>query len=391
MKFHIFTVLLIVIVLQSCGKTNVNKDLESCPIVAIRVVNGEDTLVTCNYKQVQDTIDFPLSRLVDNIEIVRLENTDSSLVNKTRVAISDSYILIKNKDNIPYKLFTKKGKYVAPIGRVGQGPGEYIFVYDEQIDEANDRIYLLPWNAKQILTYNLKGEFVETIPLCFSIPKGLLKVDGATKTVSLISMPFSKETPIAWTQTMDGKLLREFSSQNFLVPPDFSNELESNKTSENLDFFFFTFTQKTDTLYHYDGITGLLHPKFNVDFKDVMIPIHDYMEHPGFYIVNIWELSQIDKNHYQTDKPKYIIIDRNNLKGSYVHFKNDFLGNISIDPALEQSFRYGYYAVNYDPGDLSDMLDEVLKNNENVSDSVISLRKSISENDNNYIIYGKLK
>ena len=50
-------------------------------------------------------------------------------------------------------------------------------VYDAKLDEANNRIYILPWNASQLLVYDLQGKVLDPIPLCLRCPKAKFSVD----------------------------------------------------------------------------------------------------------------------------------------------------------------------------------------------------------------------
>lgn len=59
---------------------------------------------------------------------------------------------------------TARGIFLTNIGAIGQGPGEYQMVYDVKLDEANNRIYILPWNASQLLVYDLQGNVLDPIP-----------------------------------------------------------------------------------------------------------------------------------------------------------------------------------------------------------------------------------
>jgi hypothetical protein len=74
--------------------------------------------------------------------------------------------------------------------------------------------------------------------------------------------------------------------------------------------------------------------------------------------------------------------------------KNDFLGGIEIEwPTY--AFNGMYFVKNIDPGSLQDQLTEALETEKNLSpdmrSKITKLRDSITDNDNNYILYAKLK
>ena len=65
-----------------------------------------------------------LGDLMESYEIIRLDNY-----------VTDNYILLRPADVVsPVKLFTRKGRYVADIGGVGQGPGEYLYLFSWLVD-----------------------------------------------------------------------------------------------------------------------------------------------------------------------------------------------------------------------------------------------------------------
>ena len=118
------------------------------PIVAKRVTTPTGTLVSCNLKALKDTVDIPLSYLTEELQVVKLDNRDEALVGGwIRTTVGEKYILVSNNKQTPYKLFTRDGKFITTIGAYGQGPNEYGNTYADQLDEAHNRIYILPWQS----------------------------------------------------------------------------------------------------------------------------------------------------------------------------------------------------------------------------------------------------
>lgn len=71
-----------------------------------------------------------------------------------------------------FKLFDRKGKFLCDVGAFGGGPGEYRRRNDIQLDEENGRILILPFQTRQLVMYNLQGEYIKSIPLAGYIPMG---------------------------------------------------------------------------------------------------------------------------------------------------------------------------------------------------------------------------
>ncbi len=376
---------------------NKNK-LSDCPKVASTVQVGKNSVLVCNRAQVKDTINLPLSELTEEMQIVVLDPADEALVGSGYALVTDHYILVKGQQQNPYKLFDKKGKFIANIGAFGQGPGEYQNVYDQRLDEKNGRIYLLPWGSNKILVYDLKGTVLEPVRLPLSAPKGKFFVDPSGSTVSVFSLPFTGNQYVAWNQKLSGEVIGGIAPGYLAINPrnadgaftGYNNEVSSDQNTSNLDVSLFTFDPRLDTLYHYNVKTNKLLPQFTVNFGDEKM-IHSYTELPRHFITYVSEPKKISDNVTVTQAHRNFIVDKKSQKGAFIKLKNDFLGDKDIWP----SFSNGYYTENMDPGKLRDQLDKILSANKDLSknmrEKLTKLKNSITDNDNNYILYAKLK
>ena len=385
--FLVFAMIVNVISLYAGNKDKLN----NCNVAAKTVTVGTDKVVVAQRSLLKDTIDLPISELIEDLQIVLLDKADEALVGQTSAIVSDNYILVKCRNNNPCKLFDIKGNFISNIGTVGQGPNEYRLIYDQQIDEANKRIYLLPWQSNKLLVFDFNGNALEPIPLCDRIPKGMFRVNK-DKTVTCVMLPFQGAKSVVWTQTIDGQLLKSIAPDNLEVQQDFSNEVFSNKNSAAFDFSLFIFWGRKDYLYHYDTDKNRLVPQFTIDFGNQKIPINWYEELPNHYLMCMSEPMQVSETTTVGANHKFAILDKKTMQGAFYRLKNDFLGNIST---VWPSFTNGYYVNNMDPGDLKDALEEALSKNKNMlpamRDKLTKLKDSITENDNNYVLYGKLK
>ena len=370
-----------------------------------KVAEKKGELTVCDYSLLKETVTIPLSALTEELQLVKLDNADEALVKESDALISDNYILVRGSSPIPYKLFDKKtGKFITNIGAFGQGPGEYQNIYDQQLDEENNRIYLLPWNANKILSYDLKGNFIGPVPLCISdisndanylIPKSVFRVDTKAGTLIVASLPDARTKAIVWQQSLDGKMLKSIDFKHLKINPNgiFNNEMYANKTKDFFSFNIFTFEPRTDSLYYYDVSQSKLIPVFTMDFKNIPLSIHHYAETKKYYLGDFSEPKKENEYITTTQNQRFYIIDKNTLKGSFFTLENDYLGGISIEwPSYQLSG--DYYIYNIEPGRLSSELEKVLTNNKltpEMKSKLTKLKDSISENDNNYIFYAKCK
>lgn len=124
-------------------------------------------------------------------------------------------------------------KYITNIGAYGQGPNEYGNTYAEQLDEAHNRIYILPWQSDKLLVFDLKGNPQAPIPLCLRVPKGQFRVDTEKSEVTVTVLPFQGWPAVVWTQDFNGKRKNFVAPAHLTVPRDFSNEVfMGNNTSD---------------------------------------------------------------------------------------------------------------------------------------------------------------
>ena len=82
------------------------------------------------------------SDLIESLEIIKLDGREEALVATypSGIDVSSNYILIEPDGVSALKLFTRKGRYVADIGGVGQGPGEYKYAVNRFLDEKQGRV-----------------------------------------------------------------------------------------------------------------------------------------------------------------------------------------------------------------------------------------------------------
>lgn len=377
--------------LMACSSTQ--KDyLDEMPVIAEKVALPTGDLIVCDLAKATDTLDIPLSRLTEELQIVPLDNRDEALVGGwVRTTISDKYILVSNNRQVPYKLFGRDGKFICTVGSFGQGPNEYQLTYAEQLDEQHDRIYIMSWNADKILVFDLKGNPQPYIPLNTRVPKGKFRVNTADSTVIVTTLPFEGSAEMVWVQDMHGNRKQSIAPGHLMAPRDFSNEVMDARNTSAYDVMLLTIMPeaKQDSLYHYNLEKNRLEPRFTTLFTGEKMPWHGYTELPHHFMGDVSFPVQVSETSFQGSAPAYYIVDKTTLKGNFMRLKNDFL-HISAWP----SFSNGYYTANMEPMTLKEQLEEALKE-ENLDESVQARIKaclsSLDENGNNVILLAKLK
>jgi hypothetical protein len=397
MKTMCFTFIVAILGLAACSSDSFSHSSvwEEMPVVAhIEEVNG-DTLTVAHLDQLKDTVRIPLSDLVEKLQIVALDNKEEALVDEGRVTLSDHYILVPSYKT-PCKLFRKDGTFVGKVGNIGQGMGEYKIISDAQIDETKGKIYLLPWNSKAILMYNLEGKFEKAIPLHAKwpklfAPKGVFQVNTEKDEITMVSLPFHYLPHVAWVQDMEGNRIHEIPIGHWKLKANYSNEVHTSKATDALSFHIVPFFElRQDSLYHWDNRQKRMVPRFTLDFGKGKIGWHNYSELPLYYFGQLAGTKQMTEDSYVSDQERFFIIDKATLKGGYCHIYNDYLCDEPSDWIVGQN---GYFIENVTPDVLQKRIEDFLKESTSISkerkERLLALKAGIHENSNNYIIYGK--
>ena len=154
--FKFITYFLVAMALSSCSNQEKNIPTEEEELLSFDV----STLDNKEYE-------IKLSDLMESVEIIRMDTVQEAFTKIFRVAVSENYFAIHHV-NHPVKLYNRKnGKFLGNIGRKGNGPGEYVQVWNVEIDEPTNRIYLVNNNRNVIYSYDINGKFYgnETIRL----------------------------------------------------------------------------------------------------------------------------------------------------------------------------------------------------------------------------------
>lgn len=377
--------------------SEVTKDpLALSPVVGKRISTPTGTLISCDLKALKDTVDIPLSYLTEELQIVKLDNRDEALIGGwVRTTVSDNYILVSNKKQTPYKLFTRDGKFVTTIGAYGEGPNEYANTYAEQLDEAHDRIYILPWQSNKLLVFDLKGNPQPSIPLCLRVPKGQFKVDTKKSEVTVTTLPFQGTPAVVWIQDFEGKRKNFIPALHLMVPRDFSNEVFMDKNTSDYSVMLMTIvpSPRVDSLYHYNSQQNRLEARFTVSYPNKEeIPWHGYTEYPRHFVGDVSVPVQVSANTWSGSRPAKYIVDKQTLYGNYFRLYNDFLGTKKMQ--IWPSFANGYYINNMEPAQLKETLEKELARKDlpnDVRKRIQTLVKSLDEGGNNVVLFAKMK
>ena len=381
--------------LYSCTPIQEGSTLDQCNVIASRVLADGDTLIVCDVSKIEQHIKVPLSTLVKDWKLLKLENSSKKVMVQPAVIYpSENYILIHPAEyNRETMLFDKTGKYLFDIGRRGNGPGEMVRdIADIEMDEDNDCVYIRDYKPSRILKYRLSnGEYLTEIPLSYSRAIDFL-LNPKDETLVVTCEPhrrINEGIPWIWEQDFKGNVLRELPKTTYDATHVHWNKFWLWSRNGEVVFFDYNLPGRKDTLYHYDIQNNRLKSNFTADFGS-KIPNHQYEDTSDFYLVTL--LSEVGMN-----KPfvptKRILIDKKTLKGAYVDIVLDGYGDFSITHRW-MYLRDNYFTMSLYPHQVAETCEKLLAHPENLTkeekQNLQELLDGITEDDNAFILYGKL-
>ena len=344
--------------LASCGSAS-EQAIEDTwtPVAEWKVVEGDSVMVADVSKAEVETT-LPLEMIADDYQVIKLDKEAEEYSELSDAFITDNYIGISCNSHSPLRLFKKDGTFVTQVGSFGEeeNNGKYWTVSNVQIDEANNRIYIMPRNINEhptfarkdptLLVYDLKGNYLHEIPLACWIGFGSnFKVDTEKGEIIVIGKEVSPESKRyrTWVQDMKGNLIYGIYDEDKKNDDYFGYGTVSLFHTDAMETFAeigseVPITRKeTEFLYHLNQEERRLVPKFQARTKEITNAIYEL---PSYYIVE----STMHAGDADTKTPK-CIIDKKTLKGAR------FNGFVTLEGLLLDQYtflantRNGYFSL----------------------------------------------
>lgn len=285
---------------------------EQCDVIAHWEVIDGDSVIVCDADKAVKEMDVPLNLIAEDFQVIKLDNEAKIERKSYHTYVTDNYIGLSLYNYIPLKLFKKDGTFLRDIGSMGKAANEYTCISDLQIDEKNNRIYLLPGDVsdgKRIAVYDMEGNYLQDIPLADTAIFGSTIKVYPEKEQIVLAAPIRPKFPqlCVWMQDFEGNLIQGISSEKY-ANYDYSSTLVLSRChTENLEVFNINFINNQEYLYHYDRVAGRLTPQFHINTESTSIGIYEL---PNCYIVE--ELGSMGGADTVTEK---FIVDKKTLRG----------------------------------------------------------------------------
>ena len=316
-------------------------------LISCKSESTDEKIITVNLSEVNKKRVVNLSDWVSVPEFIALDSSsEDAYTEGGYCCLSDNYIGMYGSSQI-YKLYDRKtGKFLRNIGKVGKNDGEYSNVYNSVIDEQNSRVYILSWNAQELLCHDLNtGELIEARPLKHNVPKGAFVIDPETGNLTVAALPFEGENEtVVWKQDKEDNVLWEVPAGDLSLVPDYSHEIVGAFNTEDFDFSISTWGGRVDSLYVVKD--GFLKPIFAMNFLNgnqkaasSVLPNHTYTLLPDHIITSVSMPVRRASGYYSYGKPVFVVTERETEHSYVADFTDDILGR-----KLEYlPFTQGYY------------------------------------------------
>lgn len=309
-------------------------------------------------------------------ETIQLETSDSSLVSYFgSVVLSDSMIVISSQNKV-LAFNSDNGQFLFPIGRKGQGPGEYANPLDLALIDGEIVVY--DFGANKYLRYTLKGDFVSSQPVVRSeeqySPAALVAFENAGPYV-LCKNCFRGDM----VETPDLSVMNDSLHYLFTFPQPIMrdgttrNDLQASPTGVVLFAPIFT-----NTIYSVVPREDGLQEAYTVDFGAQTLPESVAEKEP-------WEIFQlIQKDEY---KPYCTMIEyaKETEKTVWFAFVRDFRPHLAVyDRESQQTRTFGFpydteqYWQQFWVGYNSEWLYFVLQHTDEVENNPVLVRFPLS-------------
>ena len=129
-----------------------------------------------------------LSDLFSEVRLVTLETTSESLISQIRqIAFHQSRFYILDSKQQMIFCFDKNGKFIFRISAQGNGPGEYNYLTDINVDTENGQLMLLDPAVARVHYYDLDGNFLKTVRIVTEKVMGLNRTFAINDSILLIA------------------------------------------------------------------------------------------------------------------------------------------------------------------------------------------------------------
>ena len=248
-------VIILIVLLPSCGERRQKSETSAEIIAKVEVPESGKS--------------FDVGQIADLEKVIPLETAEDVLIGTIdKLEMDDSHIVILDKRMRTVWLFGTDGRFIRKIGRLGNGPKEYVSLDDMCFDKESGTVWIWDRIKQVMFEYDLVGELLKEVATGFSSNVFAKTKDGFWLYYSYLKNP-DNSTLILVDEKMD-RLVKGY----FPTKEPFQVSMSSGFTSlGRKEYFYFP---QSNVLYSLDGTDAL--PYIEFDFGEQTLPYSRIMQ-----------------------------------------------------------------------------------------------------------------
>lgn len=303
-------------------------------------------LTSCNSRKenllFQEGRSINSSELISDYELIPLEiQEDNLILDATTIKIVDDkiYILDCFSPQKSLYVFNMKGKYLGKVGKVGQGPGEYIIPYGFLIDNKKNIILIKDVAQNNLITYDLNTfDFIEQFKLPFySSCFEQLNDESLVWYVESGQRNTPQYRDHIQITDYSGKQINSYDQRQDSLKAGMYNVMSYFHTNNNTTYVHHPFQNQV-----YECGTDSLKPRFTLSFENMEFPTSQFLtsktdnfikDLEKSYYIQYYELVENSQKilcYFGEEKEIYIgVYDKKKQTGKYYNRK-DIVDDLGI-------------------------------------------------------------
>ncbi|WP_321481233.1 6-bladed beta-propeller [uncultured Bacteroides sp.] len=161
---HIIRFSILCLCVWGCSRTSPNDKIIQYELSLMTDSTITINVASCSVKQ------YPISKLIDSVRYVALENSDSALIGVIKnVKVTKDLIYVSDLKDNSLKCFDKNGKFIRSAFKKGNAPQKIAHFIDFDVDE--DFLYVLDGAKEAVHFYDRNGNYIKKVALPFRAQK----------------------------------------------------------------------------------------------------------------------------------------------------------------------------------------------------------------------------
>lgn len=287
-----------------------------------------------------------LSEIAESIEYIPLETNSKSLFgNIMCFSVTENYIFVRGYGGSILQ-FTRKGKFVKKIGRVGKGPGEFCQYARFDVDKQNKLITVYNYHKNKFHYYNFEGKHLYDI----NSHRGDFENFSVINKIPVLSYGIHYGI-------QDYRLLTFNKDGSFIDKKVNHEKFKKREMTYSISSGFDTYMHKYGNSVLYKGqyedtvlqisSSGKFTPRYIIDHGKYKLPLEKRVE----YIGNPKEFFSAAKGYFKTkilETDKYLFIS-----------KLDYKNRSKSDCGICKKSDYRQYFLENDKGEPSELINNI--------------------------------